>query len=348
MNRVSYLVYQYPQLSESYASTEMRHVCDDFELDIISRLEPDCPGTAEHPYVTISDEATIRAHIRSFDPAIIHTHWLGAHLGLVCRLSRNLGVPFTVRAHSFDVLWRKPVARWYQKSSRVKDTSKAIARNLKYLNSELCLGILTFPFSIDRLLQAGISSEKIIPCWPVVDYQRFHDESGNTPGNVMNGGAALPKKDFPAYLELASKVPNRNFDLYPIGYDADRLGETNERLGSPAAIHDVVPYKEMPGIYKDHEWLVYTAAPQVGTVGWPVAVAEAQASGVGVCMPNLRPDIHDYVGPAGFVYDSLDEAAEIISQPYPDSMRNAGFEHARRSDIRAHAHLLTDLWRSAC
>lgn len=348
MNRVTYLIFQYPQLSESYASTEMRYVCADFELDIISSHTPDCPGTADHPYETISDEATLLARTRSFDPDIIHTHWLGPNLSAVCRLSRQLGIPFTVRAHSFDVLWRKPGTRWYQKRSHVKDTSKAIARNLKYLNSELCCGILTFPFSVDRLVQAGISEKKIIPCWPVVDYERFHDESDNTPGKVMNGGAALPKKDYAAFLELAKKVPNRDFDLYPIGYHSDRLREKNVSLGSPAAIHSAAPYTQMPGIYKDHEWLVYTASPRIGTVGWPIAVAEAQASGVGVCIPNLRPDIHEYIGPAGFVYDSLEEVAEIIAQPYPASMRNAGFEHARRSDVSAHIHLLTDLWRTAC
>ena len=37
-----------------------------------------------------------------------------------------------------------------------------------------------------------------------------------------------------------------------------------------------------------------------------MAIAEAQAAGVGVCMPNIRPDIKEYVGEAGFVYDSIE------------------------------------------
>ncbi len=81
----------------------------------------------------------------------------------------------------------------------------------------------------------------------------------------------------------------------------------------------------------------------VPTVGWPMAIAEAQASGVGVCMPRIRPDLVEYVGP-GVIYDSIEELYPIVSGPVPDEMREAGFEHARRSDIAEHKHLLTDLW----
>jgi hypothetical protein len=73
-------------------------------------------------------------------------------------------------------------------------------------------------------------------------------------------------------------------------------------------------------------------------------VAEAQASGVGVCMAGVRPDLKDYVGDCGFIYDSIDEAAKIVSQPFPQEMRERGFEWARRCDVKRHIHLLTDLW----
>ena len=163
----------------------------------------------------------------------------------------------------------------------------------------------------------------------------------------MNVGACLPKKDFPAYLQLATRVPEQQFELYAVGRQVEALRETNRTLGSPVAIHPPVPHDQMPGVYKQHEWLIYTANRDLATVGWPVCIAEAQASGVGVCMPNLRPDIKEWVGPAGFVYDSLDDVVDILQQPYPASMRSAGFEHARRSDIREHLPLLTNLWDQA-
>jgi hypothetical protein len=64
-------------------------------------------------------------------------------------------------------------------------------------------------------------------------------------------------------------------------------------------------------------------------------------------MPNLRPDLRDYVGPAGFLYDSIKDVARIISQPFPDEMRQMGFEHAKKSDVFRHKKVLIDLWQRA-
>jgi hypothetical protein len=76
-------------------------------------------------------------------------------------------------------------------------------------------------------------------------------------------------------------------------------------------------------------------------------IAEAQASGVGVLMKNLRPDLKDFVGPCGFLYNSVEEAAKILSQPFPEELRQMGFEHAKKNDIEQHKHVLTDLWDRA-
>ncbi|MEO1184241.1 MAG: hypothetical protein AAFX46_05790, partial [Cyanobacteria bacterium J06636_27] len=76
-------------------------------------------------------------------------------------------------------------------------------------------------------------------------------------------------------------------------------------------------------------------------------IAEAQAAGVGVCMPNIRPDIKEYIGEAGFIYDSIEEVVDIINKPVPEDIREAGFLQAKKSDIHEHKHLLTELWHQA-
>ena len=347
MARITYLLYQYPQLSESYASTEMRAVSDTHDIDVISLVAADVTNEVDAlPFTVIGDEAEILDRARAFEPDVIHTHWLGSPLDSAVNLARALDVPLTIRAHSFDVLWPKPRRRWYQRAKSQTDTSPPIANNLDFLCSDQCLGILTFPFSIPRLVGAGLPESKLIPCRPVLNYERFHDESPNGQG-VLNGGAALPKKDFLAYLELAKRVPEKTFDLYSIGYRTDEVVKRNLELGNPVTIHPPVQQREMPAVYKNHEWFVYTADSRSKTVGWPVSISEAQASGVGVCVPNLLPDIAELVGPAGFVYDSMEEVADIIRQPYPESMRQSGFEFARLSDVHSHIHRLTDLWESA-
>ena len=64
-------------------------------------------------------------------------------------------------------------------------------------------------------------------------------------------------------------------------------------------------------------------------------------------MYNLRPDIAQFIGGAGFVYNTLQEAVNILRQPYPEELRQLGFEQAKKSDIFVHKNIVTDLWDKA-
>jgi glycosyltransferase involved in cell wall biosynthesis len=148
------------------------------------------------------------------------------------------------------------------------------------------------------------------------------------------------------FLDLALAAPKLRFDLYALGYRIEELRETANSRKSPVHFNPPLELEEMPAAYKRHRWLIYTAAPQ-GNVGWPMSVAEAQASGVGVCMANIRGDLRDYVGEAGFLYNTLDEALKITSRPFPEELRQLGFAHAKKSDAFEHRALLFDLWSKA-
>jgi glycosyltransferase involved in cell wall biosynthesis len=243
-------------------------------------------------------------------------------------------IPFTVRSHSFDTLFNLP------------HVAGPLARSIGALNSDLCLGVLAFPFALERLVAAGLDRNKIQAVYPVVRYADFYDRSPN--GNaVLCVGASLPKKRFEDFVAIGASLPGIEFNLYSIGYDSPQVRAVNEAHGSPVNLLAPVQPEEMPAVYKRHRWLVVTASREIGTVGWPLCIAEAQASGVGVCVPRLREDLRAYVGNAGFFYDSLDEVREIISRPYPDAVREAGFGQARKSDIRTHNRALTTLWQHA-
>jgi hypothetical protein len=105
-----------------------------------------------------------------------------------------------------------------------------------------------------------------------------------------------------------------------MGYESPRICQYNRDNGNPVVMRGLVQHREMPAEYKRHEWLVYTACPDLKTVGWPMAVAEAQAAGVGVCMQNIRPDLAEYVGPGGFLFDTIDEVIDLVSEPFPAAL----------------------------
>lgn len=330
--RVMYIVHAYPQISETYIKTELEAFRDEYEVMVISLHKPDLGFKNPVPCKQVSDPRMILEVIAEFQPHVLHSHWI-IHAELLGALSKRTHIPFTIRAHSFDVIYAVNA-----------DPPRHMVKATRFINDPLCLGVLAFPFTAPMLEKAGVREEKFFACYPVVDYRRFLDESPNGV-EVMNVGACIPKKNMESFLELGTKVPGTTFNLYALGYNVKRITELNDRAGRPVNIIPTQEPEDMPCEYKKHRWLVYTANYGMATVGWPMAVAEAQASGVGVCMPNIRPDLREYVGDAGFLYDTIGEAADIISKPFPEEMRRSGFEQAKKSDIYEHKVLLSDLWR---
>lgn len=337
--RVLYVVNSFGQASETYISTEAKTLQEHFDVAIVALHDPDYHCEEYLPYTKISDFDALKAYAEGFAPDIIHTHWIFDHLQVVYRLAKVLHVPFTVRSHSFDVLWRSaPIKRrikWYFKYRRL----------VPLLNDPLCIGVLCFPFAVELLKRSGVASVKLTASYPVMDYALFHDESPNGSG-VLNFGAGVNKKGYDNYFKLAASLPDVGFDIYSIGYETKTYQELNAAMGSPVDFRTPVEHSQMPAVFKAHGWLVYTVDMADPLVGWPIAVAEAQASGTGVCMPNIRPDIAAYVAEAGIVYDSVDELVDIVSGPVPETLRQKGFEQAKKSDVREHIHLLTDIWEA--
>lgn len=354
--KVLYVLANYPQLSQTYVKNEIEALLQDFELNIIALDGPDPNITTYQPYTLYKNyqpysleknPSRILDKIKSFKPDVLHTHWL--HMApVIHKLSEKSGVPFTIRSHSFDVLntrnsyhYVSHLYNWYRGWPRSRGFMPA--QVTKYVNSEHCLGVLAFPFARKILEKTGVGSHKIIDCFPVMSYKQFFDKSPNGNG-VMNVGAGIFKKKMQDFIDLAHQVPGRGFNLYSVGYLTPIIDKYNHDHGRPVNIVAPVEPEMMPAEYKKHQWLVYTAEKVLNTVGWPIAVAEAQAAGVGVCLPNIRDDLQDYLDGAGYLYDSIDQVADIIKNDVPAEIRERGFEQARKSDIHVHKHLLTNLW----
>jgi len=110
-------------------------------------------------------------------------------------------------------------------------------------------------------------------------------------GNV---GAAIPKKNMGDFVALSRLLPEREFNLYALGYRSQDLEELNRTLAGRVNFVPPVDPEDMAPEYKKHAWLVYTASPEKATVGWPMALIEAMASGVGACMQEDR--VHPMLG----------------------------------------------------
>jgi hypothetical protein len=335
--RILYILIQYPQVSETYIRNEIENVEDRYELAVYGHKIADCAYKDAYPYHIgePNPEKVLDSLTSSFSPDVVHFHYLTT-TWMYFDFCKHYNLPFTVRAHSFDTL--------VNCGNGYKENVESLKKYSEMINSDLCQGVLAFPFSIPPLIDAGANQEKLTPAYPVVDVGRFFDKSANGPG-VINMGAALGKKKMDDFFKLAKLRPELTFNLYPIGYSTDQLKEENRKINGPCHIHETLDPKDMPPIYKQHRWLVYTGDFNLKTVGWPIAVAEAQAAGVGVCMANLRPDLAEYVGDGGgILFDDIRDVADIVTQDVPNNMRERGFELCWRSDIAKNITQLTDIW----
>ena len=330
--RVMVFVREFPQISQTYIKNEVETLARDHEVAIVS-LAPANVAEPEHlPYRMLTTFPDMLAAIREFKPQVLHCHYM-LLVNIVAKLAQESGLRFTVRTHSFDIMesaGNYGNQDWQQARANVQ--------------SEACLAVLAFPFLRPTLLDFGVPAEKLVDVPPVVDFQRFLDRGPNGHA-IMNMGAVRPKKKMEDFVELSRMLPGREFNLYAMGYKVDALKAYSEQRNGPLNFIPPIPHAQMPAEYKKHEWLVYTAHSDIRSVGWPMAVAEAQAAGVGVCLAGLRPDMREYVGESGHLFTDLESVRELIGAPPTPAMREAGFEQARKSDIRVAISLLTDRWQ---
>ena len=284
--RVLYILTEYPQISQTYIQSELDAIRDECEVGVISLNQPNLAYANHLECRYLSDPDQISEAIDEFRPQVLHSHYL-IQTGLIANLARRKNIPFTIRTHSFDTIWanENPSLRVkFRRLLRKAELPGYIRQAASLVNDDLCLGILAFPFLRSRLERAGFDSRKIHDCYPAMNYRRFHDTSPNG-RDVMNVGACLPKKNMADFIRLAQLVPDRAFDLYALGYGVESIARLNADMGQPVRVIPPIEPADMPQEYKKHAWLVYTADRALGTVGWPVSIAEAQASGVGFACP---------------------------------------------------------------
>jgi hypothetical protein len=278
----------------------------------------------------------IRRFARKVEPSVVHAHY-ATNIELCHNLALELGCAYTIRTHSFDTLRQPP------------DYFQGLAR---YINDPHCLGILTLPFSYESFVSSGADPEKIVRTYPVVNVARFLDRRPNG-SEVIAVTSILLKKKIEDFIRLASACDcGRQFVLHGVEHDpgneySKTIHDLNYSLGNKVRFADHCQPEEMPMAYKKAEWLVYPAQKEAGAVGWPLAVVEAQASGVGVCMFNLRPDLKELIGDAGYLFDDISEIVDVVAEPFPAEKREQGFGLAERCDIRKNIGQLTRLWDRA-
>lgn len=321
--RILLLYKGYPRISHSYQTVEANELNKNHEIMIISFEWELFTKSENHlPYLFTGSPLDELEKINKFKPDIIHSHYLDT-IDICTQLSKMLQIPFTIKSHSFDIL-----------SSDCKQYIKLINDN------SYCLKVIVFPEFIDRLTKIGINPSKLLPMFPTLDINLFINPTIENGPHIMSGGAFLPKKNIKGFILLSKKIkelyPEKQISYYSVMENKSYYNEIlqfNRFHDNPVNFLTVQPDK-MPMEYKKHQWLIYTACPKLKTVGNPLMVAEAQASGVGVIVYNLRPGLVEYVTENGYLYNTDEEVLEIISHDFDNNKRNKAIEISKRYDMK--------------
>ena len=292
--RILYVVWHYPQLSETYIETEIRRLLD-WGVHIEVWRETDV--AAPHPPSAPVHSGSLEEAVRMSRPDLIHMHWLNFALKQGELLS-TLGLPVTVRLHGFDT------------------TREGLAA---LLSKPWLRRIYAFPAQA-ALLDHPDPGVRVVPA--AFDTTLFRPRRDKDCRLVVRAGTALPSKDIALFFGLAKALPDfrfvyagitaKNLEAY-----VDELIETRDRMQAPVEIHWNVPRAEIADLIGRAGIYLHTInppdAPHAAPLGMPVSIAEAMATGA-LVVYRRSPEFDDYVGEAGRSYSDLDEAARIIAE----------------------------------
>jgi glycosyltransferase involved in cell wall biosynthesis len=284
--RVLYVLWNYPQISETYIATEIGFAqkCG-VEVHVWTNesrhdIEPQC----------MVHHGLLSEAIAAVGPDLVHIHYLVVakrHLHEV-----PAGIPVTIRGHSFD---------WSPSAARELGEQPSVKRLYLFPHFVAAMGGHPKAFALPVAYDTGAH-------FPAVSKNRKL---------VLRLAAGLPTKGLDDFLAVANRCSDFKFVLGVSragGGDQflDQLIRLNsyvkDRVEIMVDLHPQVAadLNRRAGIY------LYTHDPKGHPFGMPISIAEAMATGSYTLALDVPP-ARAYMAEAGACYRNPEEAAKLIT-----------------------------------
>ncbi len=256
----------FPLISETYIREELTALVQ-FGVDIAWYRHTRGPAPMAVPEPVFDD---FEEAIEAIEPDLAMVHWLVAAEASVA-LFEQYGLPFGVRAHSFDA-------------------DLGLMREL--MNHPLCIGIWSYPapeFQID-------GSHSLVP---IFSSAHLLPPPAQVRDTVVSISAGLPKKDWPLLLDAFDRILDGNGRLIigiTNGHEdlPGELARACQELANPPLLQANVVREDVLALLARTAVSIYTLRPEA-VFGMPMSIADALCAGCSVVVPD-RPEALAYAG----------------------------------------------------
>lgn len=324
--KVLYGLWNYPQLSETYIQYEIDFAkAQGVEVAVWSQTVRSSFETGVQVFRGVLADA-----LNAFRPDVLHVHYLKAAEQFLPQVP--LSLPMTVRGHSFD--WDPALAGKLAAEPRVHR-------------------LFVFPH-----FAAQVGHPKVIPLPVAIDGGLF-PPSIKTPGTVLRTSAGRPDKGLTDFFETARLLSSKlsqglgyHFKLAVAEAGGPGGGKpfvdslVQPALDSGVELHIDLPWPGVRRLMSETSVYMDTSDPAGHPFGMPVSIAEALSTGSYVVVRRTDAAA-DYLGGAGALYSSPQEAADLIRSHIP-AAETAAKAMARGMTFHAERVLkpLVDCWRT--
>lgn len=290
--RILYALEFFPQLSETYVTTEIAAMREQ-GVDVAVWTEHEAPVPYDTDVPVFRGE--LREAIAQVGPRFVHTHHLYRALRYA-PIAQAAGVPMTVRGHGFEFT-----------EERLRELSQ----------TNVIRAVFQFPHFITDHALEGVDASKLRPMTACFNPDLYFPEGTPDRRLVVRTALASPTKHLDAFIRVAAMCPHHRFVLVPcwsVGYP-DHLEELlalNRSLGEPVEMLVNRPHAEVAQLVRRAGIYLHTHALQE-PYGMPVSIAESMAAGCYV-IARGSPAAAAFIAEAGKTYDTEAEAAALVQE----------------------------------